>query len=209
MTIRVITADDHDAVIAGVTGLLEGEADVEIVGAAGDAGQLLELLRTVKCDVLVTDFSMPQGDSPDGIQMLDKLHRQYPGMAIVLLTMMSNAVALKSAIKHGVIGLCDKAAAADDIVAAVRSAVRGERFLSASFQGLLEGDDESNNERLSPHEVEVVRLFGEGYSIVEISVQLNRSKQTISRQKRDAMVKLGLESDDQLLSYARSAGLAP
>jgi two-component system capsular synthesis response regulator RcsB len=209
VTIRVVLADDHDAVIVGLTSLLKREPDIEVVGTANGPTQLMDILRTVECDVLFTDLSMPRDGLPDGIQMIEQVRRQHPEVAIVVLTMVVNAVTLKAALRSGVTGLCDKAAASDDIVEAARSAVQGRIFLSAPFQGFLDDATEGSGTSLSPHEAEVVRLFGEGLSIAEIAMQLNRSKQTVSRQKRDAMTKLGVASDGELISYARSAGLAP
>ena len=209
MTIRVISADDHDAVIAGVAGLLEVAGNIEVVGSARSPSQLMEVLQTLPCDVLVTDFSMPYDQRSDGIQMIEQIRRLYPRVAIVVLTMISNVVVLNAILKHGVLGLCDKAASVDDIADAVRSAARGDVFLSESFRKVIESTVDAAGQPLSAREAEVVRLFGEGLSIAEIASQLNRSKQTVSRQKRDAMAKLGLESDGQLASYARSVGFSP
>jgi two-component system capsular synthesis response regulator RcsB len=208
MTIRVIAVDDHDAVIAGVKGLLEREPNIKIVGTAKGPTQLMDILTDLECDVLFTDLSMPRDGRPDGIQMIELIRRQYPRVAVVVLTMLTNPVTLRAALKCGVIGLCDKASVGEDLVEAARCAAGGRTFLSKCFSDVLE-DAAATDETLSPHEAEVVRLFGEGLSVADIAVRLVRSKQTISRQKRDAMRKLGLDSDGQLIAYARSAGFSP
>jgi two-component system, NarL family, captular synthesis response regulator RcsB len=194
--------------------LFGAEEGVEVVGEATNVSQLLSELESKPCDVLITDFAMPEPglDAHDGLRLIRKVRQNWPNVNIVVLTSVSNVAILRSILNAGAIGLVDKAEPIELVIAAVRHADVGRRYVSASFVSALaeagtEMDFSPDVPRLSPREIEVVRLFAKGYSITEISKALDRDVRTISRQKRDAMSKLGVKNDPGLFAFVRARGL--
>src|SRR4051812_32205384 len=96
MVLRTIIADDHPVVLMGTRAALEASGDIEVVAEAASGDELLELVATHPCDVVVTDFSMPGGRHGDGLCLLDLLQRRYPRLPIVVLTMLSNLAVLQT-----------------------------------------------------------------------------------------------------------------
>jgi two-component system, NarL family, captular synthesis response regulator RcsB len=210
MLLRTIIADDHPVVLMGARAALEA-ASIDVVGEASNGDQLLELLATRPCDVLVTDFSMPGGRHGDGLLLLDTVRRRYPRLPIVILTMVNNTAVLQTMHARGATCLCDKRAPLREVALAVRQAAAGRSFLSATIRKQFDeacSEDPLADVRLSAREIEVVRLYVSGLSITQIAERLSRSVKTVSRQKRDAMGKLGIDHDSRLSEYARERGLA-
>lgn len=210
-TLRIFVADDHAVVLAGVRAILQRADPPMTLMATADSGEkLLELLGREPCDLLVTDFAMPQHDGrgSDGLRMLQMIRRSHPQLRIVVLTMMDNPSILRAVLELGVQGLVGKASAIEDLPAAIAAVAAGRRYISSALQAGLEADaDKPATAGLSAREVEVIRLFAEGFSVSEIALRLHRSVKTISRQKSDAMRKLGIGNHSQLYAYARDHGL--
>ena len=209
--IRVILADDHPTVRIGVAYTLQHSGNIQLVAEAGTASELYEGVAQNPCDVVLTDFSMPGGSAADGLSMLDRLSRQWPTLPIVVLTMVANPDTLYAIDATGCAGICDKAAPLEEVVEAVRLAHVGVRYRSPRIQASLSAaraqQGRAAGRRLSPREVEVVRLIGEGLRLDAIAERLHRSAKTVSRQKRDAMQRLGLETDADLVEFARRTRL--
>jgi two-component system capsular synthesis response regulator RcsB len=214
LKLRIVLADDHPFVLLGIRATFSTDDSLEVVGEAGSAGALLTLLMTTPCDVLVTDFAMPeQGlQAEDGLRLIKRVRRDWPDIRIVVLTSMSNVAILRSILTAGAMSLLNKVESMEELAVAVRFAGVGRRYLSTSIVEALavagaETDALAEGPRLSPREVEVVRMFASGLSITEIARFLNRDVRTISRQKRDAMSKLGVQNDPGLFAFARARGL--
>jgi two-component system capsular synthesis response regulator RcsB len=212
--IKVLIADDHPVVLSGVRGLLERTVPgIVILDQATHGRMLLECLeRHPDCAIVVMDFSMPHADSRDcdGIHLIQTVRRRYPHLRIVVLTMIDNPALLHAVLDAGVKGLVGKAGSLDEVGQAVVAVAAGREYLSTEVRGTLEAAGprrEGEVPRLSPHEAEVVRLFAQGMTVTEIATHLSRSVKTISRQKSDAMRKLGLANNSQLYAYARDHGL--
>jgi two-component system capsular synthesis response regulator RcsB len=199
MTIRIILADDHPAVLAGIQHELQGHPTFEIVGLARNAQELTELLKTCPCDVLVTDYAMPDGTFKDGMALITHLHDNHPTLKIIVFTTLDNP-ALSAALKEkGVSDVVNKASESGQLAAKIKAVyaapAQPRKFVAA------------NEPSLSVREEEVVRLFVSGLSINEIAERLERTKQTISSQKTNAMLKLGLTRDADLFRFALETGL--
>jgi two-component system capsular synthesis response regulator RcsB len=211
MKLRAIVADDHPLIVAGVRMLLDDCADIEVVAAADSTDALLAALQATPCDLLITDFSMPGGAATDGLGLLQHIRRAHPALPVIVLTMVGNVGVHGSILESGVRGLVDKASGMAEISLAIQAVRQGRDYVSDSFrQGLLQSDFDSlagESARLSPREVVVVRLFSSGLSVTAIAGQLARSVKTVSRQKADAMAKLGLKHDLDIYVYAREHGL--
>ena len=205
MSSTVIIADDHPVVVAGVETILKSHR-YQVVARAHDTDALFDALAEHPCDVVVTDFSMPEGSQPDGMPMIRRIRALRPDAGIVVLTMLSNPAILRTLLDMGVNAIFDKRTSLRDMPVAVHAADVGRSYLSPAIRRLFHATDcaDSADElatRLSPREVEVLRAYAQGYGLVEIAASMGRSLKTISRQKRSAMVKLGLINDAQLYQY--------
>ncbi|SPB15201.1 LuxR family transcriptional regulator [Caballeronia novacaledonica] len=194
--------------------LFAADHGMDVVGEANNASTLMAQLADTPCDVLVTDFAMPEPgtDANDGLRLIRKVRQDFANISIVVLTSVSNVAILRSILNAGATSLVSKAEPIELVGTAVRHASVGRRFVSASFVAALaeagtETDFSSEEPRLSPREIEVVRLFAKGHSITEIAKELERDVRTISRQKRDAMNKLGVRNDPGLFAFVRARGL--
>jgi two-component system capsular synthesis response regulator RcsB len=211
MVLRTIIADDHPVVLMGARAALEAGGDIEVVGDASNGDRLVELLASLPCDVVVTDFSMPGGRHGDGLSLIDLIRRRYPRLPVVVLTMVNNPAVLQAMRSRGALGLCDKRAPLREVAVAVRYAAAGRAYMSDTIRRQFDTGGvqaTSDTVRLSAREIEVVRLYVGGMSISQIAEQLSRSVKTVSRQKRDAMRKLGIDHDSRLSEYARERGIA-
>ncbi|MGE7136145.1 response regulator [Luteibacter sp. NPDC031894] len=205
MPSTVIIADDHPVVVAGVETILKAHR-YEIVARAHDTDTLLEALSEHPCDVVVTDYSMPEGIQPDGLPMIRRIRATRPDVGIVVLTMLSNPAILRGLLDMGVAAIFDKRTNLRDIPVAVHAADVGRAYLSPAIKRLFhEADCAAGHDdlasRLSPREVEVLRAYAQGHGLSDIADRMGRSFKTISRQKRSAMAKLGLVNDAQLYQY--------
>lgn len=203
MLTRIAIADDHPLVLFGTRLVIEAEGRHSVVGEAQCAEALLDLLATEVVDLVVTDFSMPGGNRPDGQAMLQALRRNHPRTPVVLVTMITNPTTLNMAMRTGVRGLVYKGSGVDGLRNAVDSVMGGGIYLDSQLAPCLQ---EAGRARtlsvLSPKELEVLRLYVSGPSITEIAAQLRRTVSTISRQRISAMRKLGISNDAELFAFA-------
>lgn len=216
---RIILADDHPVVMLGIQTLLRERGEsLRVDGEATNGVELLALLASQECDLLITDFSMPfEMDREDGLQLLGRLRRTYPDLPIIVLTMIHNRAVIRGMLDVGVNGVVGKVAMVKELLLAVAAVMSGRTYLCESMREyavekavpgrrpLLDADGVGNDVALlSRREVEVVRLYAEGLSVTQIALRVHRSVKTISQQKNDAMRKLGLTSNSQLYEYARA-----
>ena len=204
----MIIADDHPVVLIGMRMTLSTLANptICITGEASTPEALILLLERQSCDLLITDFFMPSDKYPDGLALISFIQRNFPGIKVLVMTMMNNLLILRQLLKLKVNGLIDKNSTPVELRSAVRLSLKGDRYVSPSFGLLLESakKGEITHSNLSPKELEVVRLFGQELAGREIARRLNRSEKTISRQKRSAMKKLSIKSNGQLAVFGQS-----
>lgn len=210
--VRVVVADDHPVILFGAEQALLKFSGVEVVARARQSTELVKILQTVACDVLVTDLAMPGGQYGDGLPLIGYLRRNFPELSIVVLTMLENAALLKRLSELGVTSVVNKSDDLSHIGLAVQHVSRGYEYMSPSVKASLDAlrmnaGGRCDEVMLSRRELEVVRLFVSGMTIKEISEQLSRSIKTISTQKNSAMRKLGIDRDSELFQYAQSNGL--
>lgn len=210
--LKVVVADDHPVILFGAEHALLKFPGLEVVGRARQSTELVKMLQTAPCDVLVTDLAMPGGQYGDGLQLIGYLRRNFPNLPIVVLTMLENAALLKRLSELGVTSVVNKSDDLSHIGLAVQYVSRNLEYMSPSVKAALDAlrmnsGGKSDEVMLSKRELEVVRLFVSGMTIKEISEQLNRSIKTISTQKNTAMRKLGIDRDSELFQYAQSNGL--
>jgi len=204
---RVLIADDHAIVRAGLRALLMEDPEFQLVGEAVGGYETIELLEKTNPDVLILDLSMPD---LDGISVTRKIKPQFPNLKILILTLHEDEALLKEAIKAGAAGYILKRAAESELISAIRVILRGDLYIDPSMvRGLLE---ESRNpqvnqknppESLTPRETEILKLIVEGYTNRQIGQELNISIRTVEGHRANISDKLGLHSRVELVRYAR------
>ncbi|MDN7562801.1 response regulator transcription factor [Burkholderia orbicola] len=207
--IRVVIADDHPAIVIGARYELSASNTVVVVATAHNSTELMDALAQHPCDVLVSDYAMPGTEFGDGLVLFTSVLKRHPGIKIVVMTMMENAVALRALIDLGIACIVSKSDLPNHLTMAIHAAYTNGRYLSPSMDRILRNSGSVGGKAptLSMREVEVIRLFSSGLSVNEIAEKLSRSKKTISTQKSSAMQKLGIERDVDLVRYAISCGL--
>jgi len=207
---RIVIADDHPVVLVGVKAILQGyDANFLVVGEARDGKQMMAILEMSPCDLLITDFSMPVEDaSEDGLNMLKRVRATYPNVHIIVLSMIQSGALLQRMLDLGVRALIDKHSMAKDLCQAIEAARCGRIYVTDNVNKRLALQiSTSEAATLSIRESEIVHLFAFGLTVSEISRRTGRSIKTISQQKRNAMGKLGIDSDKELFDYARYNGM--
>ena len=215
---RVVIADDHEVVRIGLRTILQHSGEgYAVVGEAASGLELIKLLADTPCDLALVDFLMPDeaaAHALDGVALLHELRRRHPKLPIIVLTMMRNAAIFRTMYQEGANAVVEKGAIVDELLVALRTVRSGRTYVSKYLTQQLSGDQVvqpgargAPKPILSKREVEVIRMFAQGHSITEIAALTHKSVKTVSRQKRSAMMKLGLSSDSQLFEYARTHGL--
>jgi DNA-binding NarL/FixJ family response regulator len=214
--IHILLVDDHDMVRAGLKNLLETEDDFQVVAEARNGRQALALAEAHQPDVVVMDITMPQ---LDGIAATRRLTRVCTSCRVLALTVHDDREYFFTMLQAGASGYLTKAAAADELIAAVRAVAAGHAYLQPalaswllddmrrSSAGLAVGADRPGLDVLSQRELQVLRLVAEGLTTPEIARQLELSPKTISRHRERIMEKLGLHSLALLVRYAIRHGL--
>jgi DNA-binding NarL/FixJ family response regulator len=205
---KILIADDHGLVREGLKHVLNAAPDLEVVAEAADGVEAVELALAHDVDLAVLDLSMPR---MTGLQAARDLARHRPEVRVVVLSMYDNEEFLFDALKAGAAGYVLKAAAADDIVEACRSAMRGEPFLYPSAVKSLVRDfverGGTEPELLTRREIEVLKLVAEGKSSKEIADDLVLSVKTVERHRGDILHRLGMRDRVDLTRYAIRRGL--
>ena len=200
MTIRVLIADDHSVVRAGVKALLEAEPDLEVVGETADASTTLsETARTLP-DVVVLDLDMP---GATGTSVVERLHDDVPSSRIVVLSMHATPGHVREACRRGASGYVAKDCADTDLIDAIRVVSGGRTYVNAALGARLAQD----RDPLSARESEVARLLAHGYTNTEIAERLGISVRTTEAHRAHAMAKLGLATRAELVRYALAQGI--
>lgn len=208
MTLRIIIADDHPVVRIGTKAVIESSGVGQVVAEASTVAELMTVLGDHECDVLVTDYSMPGGAQADGFAMIAMIRRRFPALPVLMLSVSNNLAILRMVVATGVLGLVDKTSSMDELPLAIQTVQRGAPYVSLTLKERIDAIgtnsvEEGEAKPLSPRELEVLRLLGSGMTVKEIAIHLHKSVSTISRQKGDAMLKLGLKGDAELFDYLR------
>jgi DNA-binding NarL/FixJ family response regulator len=209
---RILLADDHALVRRGLRLVLEGEADMEVVGEAGDGAAAIQLALETPADLAILDISMPRRT---GLQAVAEIRRRKPDLRCLMLSMHENERYLYEALKAGAAGYVLKSVADRDLVNAVRAAMRGEPFLYPGAmtplieEYLRQARDEPTirEDPLTPREREVLKLIAESRSTKQIAAELVISDKTVERHRENILDKLGMHDRVELTRYAIRSGL--
>jgi two-component system, NarL family, response regulator NreC len=208
---RVLIADDHAIVRAGLRSLLDEEVELDLVGEAVGGYEAIDLIEKTNPDVLILDLSMPD---LDGISVTRKIKLQFPNLKILILTLHDDEALLKEAIKAGAAGYILKRAAEAELISAIQVILRGDLYIDPSMvRSLIEETPNARinkkdpAESLTPRETEILKLIVEGYTNRQIGQELNISVRTVEGHRANISDKLGLHSRVELVRYARQNSL--
>ena len=206
--IRILVADDHAVVRQGFKMILDAQADMEIVGEAGNGREAVELAEQLHPDVVVMDVSMPE---LNGIEATRRLASSAPRARVVALSMHKDSVYVREILRAGARGYLLKDSGAADLVAAIRAVASGESYLSPAVSNAVLDDYRKHAtnpiDLLTSREREVLQLLAEGKTNKEIAGVLNLSVYTVEAHRGRIMEKLNLHSIGELVLFAVRNGL--
>jgi DNA-binding NarL/FixJ family response regulator len=211
---RLVIADDHELVRAGLRMMLTGQRGLEVVGEAANGREALTLCRRLQPDLALIDVRMPE---QDGLAACRVIKQECPATSVILVTMHENPEYLLEALKAGAAGYVLKDISQQELIAAVQGVLRGESILNKELVirllGHLAGQASSQEEllvgRLSPREREVLQLLTQGQTNREIAQQLIVSVSTVKIHVEHILAKLGVSDRTQAAVRAIELGLLP
>lgn len=209
--IRVVLADDHGVVRDGLKMLINAQADLEVVGEAGNGEQAFELILRLQPDVAIVDISMPV---MNGLELIGRLQDVDARTRVLALTANEDRAYLQQLLKMGTAGYLLKRSAADELNQAIRSVFAGRRYIDPYIISDLVQDMAVVSQEfpvaapvaLSDREEAVMRLVAQGFSNKEIAAKLDISVKTVETYKSRSTLKLGLRGRSDIVRYAISRG---
>jgi len=207
---RILLADDHTLVRAGVRKILESQPGVMVVEEVADGDAALQVLGKEPVDVLVLDLTMP---GPDGFEVLRRAKALLPDLKVLVLTMHSDPEYVKRAVHGGADGYLLKDSAVSDLVAGIEAVAAGRAYYSPAVQRSLSEMVRSALkppralEALTEREREVLKMVAEGLTTKEIAARLDISGRTVESHRANLMRKLDLRSVALLTQFAIREGL--
>jgi DNA-binding NarL/FixJ family response regulator len=211
MRAKILIADDHGVLRAGLRALLNAAPDLTVVGEAADGDEAFRLTEELGPDVVLMDISMP---GCGGIEATARLRQLRPNARVLILTFHEDETLLKEAIRAGASGYIVKRAVESELINAIRAVLRGDLYVHSGMTRALLADSSSPGpssqmpvERLTPREMEVLRLIAQGHTNRQIAELLTISVRTVETHRANLMGKLQLESRVELVRYAAEHGL--
>lgn len=212
--IRILIVDDHVLFREGLAAVIRGETDIEVVGFAGSVKEAVETAHTTKPDIILMDFTMPDGTGADATKQILK---EYPDCQIVFLTMSDEDDDLFAAIRSGAKGYILKNIHPSKLVASLRSVYRGESAISRTMtlrlmEELARSDVPTKPRdpllaKLTPRELDVLRDVATGMTNQEIAAKLFLSENTVKYHVHSILDKLGFADRREASQFAREHGL--
>src|SRR5215212_7470118 len=208
--IRVLIADDHALVRAGIRALVEKIDDVVVVGEAGKGSEALDLVRQLKPNLMLLDITMPDGG---GFDVLDQVTKKHPEIRVIVLTVHEAGEYAIRALREGAAGFLLKSAASTELQQAIQTVIDGEIYISPemSRKTVIEVGKGATKrdllDTLSPRQREVLRLIAEGRTTKQIAHELGISVKTVETHRAQLMERLGIRDVAGLVRYAIIVGL--
>jgi two-component system invasion response regulator UvrY len=203
--IRVLLADDHSIVRAGLRRIVEESGDMTVVAEANDGREAIQQTHELMPDVVVVDISMP---GLDGLEVVSQLHNYYPSLPVIILTMHEESQYMVRAIQAGAMGYITKQSAPEQLVQAIRKVFKGHRYLTEAVAETLalrvaKGvNGQSPLETLSMRELQVLRRLALGQTNREIAVAYHISIKTVDTYRFRILKKLGLRNNAEMSRFA-------
>jgi DNA-binding NarL/FixJ family response regulator len=212
--LRVLLADDHALVRAGMRSLLRDIEGVEVVGEAADGAEALELAARERPDAVLLDIAMR---GMNGLEAAARFREQHPGVKVIILSMHASEEYVLQALRAGAAAYLIKDSATAELELALKSVMRGETYLSpaisrqvvAGYVQRVGAGAGSERDPLTPRQREVLRRIAEGRSTKEIAFDLALSVKTVETHRAQIMDRLGIRDIPGLVRYAMRTGLVP
>lgn len=210
---KILVADDHAVVRAGLKQLLDGQPNMEVVGEARDGREALEKAKSLRPDVILLDIAMP---GLSGLEAVRLIKEALPNAAIVVLSMYAKEAYVHQAFASGALAYVLKASPSSDVIRGIKAAHRGEYFLSSKMRTEVIGRYLENRRKqpavrgydlLSDREQQVFRLMVEGNSTRQVADLLCISPKTVEKHRSSVMNKLGIHDLVGLVKYAVKIGV--
>jgi DNA-binding NarL/FixJ family response regulator len=207
--IRILLADDHALVRAGMKSLVESTEAFEVVGEASNGREAVRLARTLEPDVALLDIAMPE---LNGLDAARRLAAECPQVRVLILSMHTDPGYVREALQAGTAGYLLKEASVEELELAIRAALRGERYLDPRvskqvIDGYVRGLDAPEGKALTPRQREILQLIAEGRSTREIAERLHLSVKTVEAHRAQIMDRLDIRDVAGLTRYAIRIGL--
>lgn len=207
--IRVVIADDHPLVRAGLRQVLADEPAIEVVGEAADGDETVAVLRATEPDVVLLDITMPGAPFPG---LLRLLRGAFPRVEVLIVTMHGEDQFAVRALKEGAAGYLTKQQPPQEVINAIKQIAGGGRYLTAAVAERAAAALDDNaprlpHERVSRREYEVLCMIGLGKSVKQIATELGVSPKTVSTHRARLLRKMRLKTSAELIRYVLQYGL--
>lgn len=207
MSIKILIADDHGVLRAGLTSLLDNESGMQVMGEARNGDEAVRMAIVKQPDIMLMDISM-QG--MNGIEATARIVKAAPKVRVIILTVHEETEMMEAAIRSGAMGYIVKSAIKTDLINAIYTVMRGQLYVHPTMAEKLflkqpdyqNGVSEEPDVLLSPRELEVLRLIAQGYTNSQAAEKLNISPRTIEYHRSNITSKLNLSSRVDLVQYA-------
>ena len=214
MGVRILLVEDHIVMREGLRGLINQQADMEVVGEADDGEQAIELSRQLKPDVIIMDVRLR---GIDGVEATRQIKAEMPDLKVIVLSAYDNREYVMGMAKAGMSGYLLKDCAFDELVGAIRTVLENKSYLSPDVaRVILDVESETQETRgpaaahsspLSESDRELIKLFAEGKSAREIAQKDNLSIKTIEGRRRRIMRRMNVVTIAELTRYAVREGI--
>lgn len=216
--VRIVLADDHNIVRAGVRALLDNIPEMRVVAETGNGREALDLIRKHKPDVVLLDIAMPE---LNGLEVTQIVSKEFPAIRIIILSMHKSDEYVLQALRFGAAGYLLKDTAANELELAINAVMKGEKYLApfvskSVIENLLTRIDIKDSkvkinklplERMTPRQREILQLIAEGNSTKEIAFKLNVSIKTVEAHRKQLMDRLHIYDIAGLVRYAIKIGI--
>ncbi|MEW6981230.1 response regulator [Colwelliaceae bacterium 6471] len=198
---KVFIVDDHELVRQGLRQLINGEFNLELCGEAAGVSDTLKLCKTLKPDITIVDISLPDGN---GLELVKQLHRYYPHMRIIVLSMHDDELYAERALNCGAMAYINKQDSAQKLLFGIKQVLNNKVFVSSEIAKRIErvshnkADGEDLTAQLSNRELQIFDAIGRGMKTKHVAESLNLSVKTIESHRSHIKSKLGLRSGAEL-----------
>jgi DNA-binding NarL/FixJ family response regulator len=212
MTYKIAIADDHHIFRAGLRSLIEKDPSFKVMVEASDGEQLLDKLKTHKCDLALLDISMP---NLDGLSTLREIKKRSPKLKVLVLTMQKDQEHFKRAMENGASGYMLKDDAYEQLILGIKIILKDKKFISPAIAGImtdnyvrsLDAAETSSVDVLTKRELQILKMIASGMANKNIATRLKLSTRTVETHRANLSRKLGARNTASLVKYALSKGL--
>lgn len=209
---KIILTDDHAVVREGLKNLIQKDPSLTVIAEAQDGQELMDLLQSLKCDLIIMDISMP---NKDGVTALKEIRRKYPKAKVLILSMLKDFQHFEEVMRHGASGYMVKDDAPDQLLLAIKTIIRGNKFVSPSVSKVLvdrqlrsvDDGEVPSLEILTKREQQVLIMIAKGLANKNIAAKLKLSIRTVEHHRANLTDKLGLKTPAALVKYAIDKGI--